>query len=97
MEPLQEGLHRARLAIGLRDVLGQRRLGRGAVLLVVHRPARDPDDPSDRGDLAVAVALEQGRQELAVGEVARPAEDDEIEGLDGNDPAAHDASRAAEP
>ena len=69
-------------------MLGERRLGRGAVLLVGHRPARDPDDPRDRRDLAVAVAMEEGRQELAVGEIAGAAEDDEIEGLDGDDAAA---------
>ena len=94
VEPFQERLQHTRISLGLGHMLGERRLGRGAVFAVVHRASRYPDDARERGDLAVAVTLEQGGQQLTVGEVARPAEDDKVEGLDGDDAAAHDASEA---
>ena len=51
----------------------------GIALLV----AGHADDPAVLGDLAVGVATQQARQQLAQCQVAGAAEDDEIEGVDG--------------
>ena len=90
MEALEEGLDDTAFEVARRDVLAERVPRRRTVFVVAHAPARHADDPPDRRQLAVAVALIERRQELAVGEIARAAEYDEVERLDGDDPAGHD-------
>ena len=50
-----------------------------AVLLVAEVVARDADDAAARRQAAVAEGLEQGGHQLAPGEVAGAAEEDEVE------------------
>ena len=52
--------------------------------------ARHADDAGLRRELAGEVAMQHGGQELAAGEVARGAEDDKREGVDGNDATRHE-------
>ena len=68
--------------------------GRGPVFVIRHIPAGDTDDPPGFRELAVAVALEKRRQELSIGEIARSAEHDEVEGFHGNDAAGHGRDRS---
>ena len=65
-------------ALGALDLL-EALLQPGAVVVVAHRLARDGEDPPALRQLAVAKRLEQGRHELAPGQVAGAADDDEIE------------------
>ena len=65
-------------------------LDRGAEGGVVQILARQADDAGRVGDLPVEVAHEQRGEQLSVGEIAGAAEDDEIEGIDGDDPARHE-------
>src|SRR5688572_7309682 len=50
---------------------------------------RRADDACRFGELVVALAMVESRQQLAFGEVARAPENDEVERLDGNDLAGH--------
>ena len=50
-----------------------------AVLTVVHRAARHPDDARRLGKLFASLSMEQRRIELAISQVARAAEHHEIE------------------
>ena len=59
-------------------------------------PARDADDPRRLGELVAALAVEQRRIELAVGQVARAAEDDEVERLNLDVAYGHDASQCCD-
>ena len=52
---------------------------------------RHADDPGRVGEGAVAVAQIERWKQFAVGEVTRPAEDDQIERIDGDDPTCHGA------
>ena len=52
----------------------------GAVAVVVEAGAGHRDDPGVVGQLALAVAEVEGRQQLAEGQVAGAAEDDEVGG-----------------
>ena len=60
-----------------------------AKLLVAHFPASHADDARWLGELSVAIALEERRKQLAMGKIARPAEDHEIESLDADDSRNH--------
>ncbi len=73
-------------------VLGDRLAGEGAKLVVAHLGARCADDSGRFGKLAGALAVVERRQELALGEVAGAAKNDEIERFDGDDLAGHGGS-----
>src|SRR3546814_11756453 len=53
------------------------------VLRIRHLPPRHRDDAAGPDDLTGTVAQEQGRQQLAVGEVAGAAGADQLERIDG--------------
>ena len=55
-------------------------LDEGAVVVVAALVAGDREDAAARGQLAVAEGLEQRRHQLAPGQVAGAAEEDEVEG-----------------
>ena len=63
------------------DVRRQGRAHLGAVALVVDGGARDADDPGVVGQVPLAVAEVEGRQELAEGQVTGAPEDREVTGL----------------
>jgi hypothetical protein len=65
--------------LGRRD-LGEALLDEMSIGLVAALVARDGEDASARGQLAVALGLEQGGHQLAPGKVAGAAEENEIEG-----------------
>ena len=65
-----------------------------AVGLVGQGVAGQREDAGPGDDLAVDIAMEQGRQQLAQGQVARAAEDDQIEGRHRRDGGAHGTLRA---
>src|SRR3546814_7378162 len=54
------------------------------VFRIRHLPPRHRADADGTDDLTGTVAQAQGRQQLAVGEVAGAAEDDQLERLHGN-------------
>ena len=54
--------------------------------------ARDADDPRGLGELPAPLAMEKRRIELAIGEVAGPAEHDEIKRINLDDARSHVAS-----
>ena len=60
------------------DVALQLRVDLVAVAGVVQPGSRDGEDPGLLGQLPVAVAQVEGRQQLAHGEVAGAAEDEEV-------------------
>ena len=63
--------------------------GKVAELVVGHGFARGADDAGTIRQLALLVAVEQGGQQLALGQVAGGAENHEIEVIDGNDAGCH--------
>ena len=65
------------------DVRRQRAADLGAVAVVVEVGAGDADDPGVGGQLALAVAEVERRQQLAQGQVAGAAEDGEVTGRPG--------------
>jgi hypothetical protein len=79
------------------DEDGQRLDDRGAKSFVRELVTRDADDPRRIGDLAVEIAQVERRKQLAIGEIAGPAEDDQVERIDGDDPAGHVRLLAAPP
>ena len=85
VEVVEEGGERRVVEVVGRHEALQRVLRAGAERLHREFRARGADDPGGRRDLAVLVAVVQGRQQLAGGEVAGRAEHDVVEGGDGND------------
>ena len=69
---------------GAQRLLDQVAEGRAGQVL-----AGDADDARRIGELIVALAHEQRREQLAVGEIPRAAEHDDVERIDGDDPACH--------
>ena len=65
----------------------------GAESVAIEVPARDADDPRGLGELLAALAMEKRRIELAISEVARPAEHDEIKRINLDDARSHVASQ----
>src|SRR3546814_14610837 len=59
------------------------------VFRIRHLPPRHRDDAAGTDDLTGTVAQEQGRQQLAVGEVAGADEDVQPERIDGNSLRGH--------
>ncbi len=93
VEAGEEPLERlARFVVG-RFELDQRVLHAGAEGVAVEMPARHADDPGRLAELPAPLAMEQRRIELAIGEIARPAEHDEIEGINLDDAQSHFASQ----
>ena len=74
----------------------QRVLHARAELAAIEMPARHADDPGRLGELVAALAVEQRGIELAVGQVAGAAEDDEIERFNLDDACGHDASQCCD-
>ncbi len=85
----EEGVDFVRLGAGGAGEAEQGVTDGGAVGLAGHRAPRGADDPAVGAELPVAKPVEQGREDLAVGEVARAAENHEVERFDWNDPAGH--------
>ena len=56
--------------------------------------ARDADDPRGLAELPAPLAMKQRRVKLAVGEIARPAENDEVKRIDLDDARGHVASQS---
>ncbi len=54
--------------------------------------SRGADDPGLGGHLAIGEAPEKARQDLLLGKIASPTEDDEVEGIDRNDARDHGSS-----
>jgi len=62
--------------------LAQRVAHHAPVAVVVQRLARDADDPAGGPDLAGHETMEQGRQQLAYGQVASTAKDHQVERIE---------------
>gem|GEM_PF-4453010 len=77
------------LTVGGGDVGGDGVAGLGAEDLVGHGAAGDADDAGVRRDLPGGPAVGERGEELAAREVAGGAEDDEVEGVDGDDAGRH--------
>ena len=88
VDAAQEALQHLRIGV-LADELHQRRLDLRQIGLARQLAARGADHAALRRELAVAVAVVEARQQLAHGEVAGGAEDDEIEDGDGDDLCGH--------
>ena len=83
----EEALERGRLD---RLALGAHRLaGEGAEVVVGERAARGSEDTRAIGDLPRRVAVVKGGQQLALGEVASGAEDNEVERIDRDHSRGH--------
>ena len=76
-------------AVGRRDMGDDRLLGQRAVRVFRQRPPRDADHTRRLGHLPVGEAMEEGWDQLADGEVAGGAKDDDVERLDGDDAGDH--------
>ena len=76
----------------LQCLAGLRLKGRG-----IHLPARDGDKPGRGRQLPVGISVEQGWKDLAAGQVAGGAEDDERERLDRNNATCHEPSTTMRP
>ena len=63
--------------------------GEGAKRFTGHGAARRADDAGARRNLALHIAVEKGRQQFALGQVAGGAKDDEIEDVDRNGSRGH--------
>jgi hypothetical protein len=90
VEPLQERRDICRIALRFGDEFLQRLPDPGCPVLCRLLRARRPDDPRLGRHLAVAKAPEQRRQDLPPGQIARAAEDNEVEGIDRYDTRNHD-------
>ena len=77
------------VAVGRGQELLERLAHGRAVGVVRNLAARDRDDAAAVGDLAVLQAVVERRQQLATGKIAGPAEDDVVEGWNGNDAIGH--------
>src|SRR5690606_23381969 len=89
VEAGKEALHRLGLDIGGGDVALERLVRETAVILIAARGARNADDARGVPQLSVEVAVIDGRQELALRQIARAAEDDIVELVDLDDLAGH--------
>ena len=65
------------------------RQGEGAKRFTGHGAARRADNAGGKGNLPLQIAVEKGRQQLALGQVTGGAKDDEIEDFDGNGSRGH--------
>jgi hypothetical protein len=63
--------------------------GEGPVVVIAHGAARHAEDAGARRNLSGLVAVIKGRQNLALGQIARRAEDRQIENLDRDDTRGH--------
>ena len=89
-ETLEKGFDLGGRALDFGDIFLDRRLGEGLDIrssLMVRRDTPMMRAPS--GIWPCLVAMVEGRQQLALGQIAGRAEDDEIENLDGNDTRGH--------
>ncbi len=91
-QALEETLRRLGFERCRIDMLLQRRGGALPEALVIELGARGADDPRVLRHLAVAEAPVEGRQQLPQREIAGRAEDDEVEGGDGDDLRGHVAT-----
>ncbi len=93
VEAGEEPIERLARAVVDRLEFHQRVLHAGAEDVAVEAPARHADDPGRVGELSAPLAMEQRRIELAIGEIARPAEHDQIERINLDDARSHFASQ----
>ena len=84
----QERVHRLVAVLGVAEL--DQRLAHGLLEILAREFApRDADDAGGVGELAALVAVEQRREQLAIGEIAGAAEHDEVEGIDLDDLGSH--------
>src|SRR3546814_10058804 len=86
---LEEAVDARGIALARSDMTLDRLARRLPVFRIRHLPPRHRDDAAGTDDLTGTVAQEQGRQQLAVGEVAGAADDDQLERIDGNSLRGH--------
>jgi len=91
-ETVQKPLLDQRIMIGNLHMLPKGLLHSRAIPGIVELLARDADDAGLIGQLRVAVAMIQRRDELAHGQVAGAAVDNKVERRNGNDLGAHRSS-----